>query len=91
MTTSGTKSLAMKLLDHIMYLNRIGAISRQERIEFGNLINMAMVPGNERYYNMIHRKLSSKRDNVPFRQKSAIDEALKLISIDKAVSQTANF
>lgn len=52
------RSRGMKMLDEICYLSQIGAITKEERIEYADIITLAM--HNDRFFSVLKRKLLEK-------------------------------
>lgn len=54
------KALCLALLDHIMYLAQLGLITREERIEYANLIRRSISDDPGDAISTLHEKLKIK-------------------------------
>lgn len=73
------KSLGIKLLDEICYLAQRQIITRDERIEYANLISLAM--GNyPNSYGILKDKLRAKLATCPDAHYDDLDNVITLIN-----------
>lgn len=76
------KATGMKLLDMICYLEQLSVISSDERIEYANLIGLAMRPGYEHYFTLLKNKLKQKAKTCSNKDSDYLDSALALFDQD---------
>jgi len=72
------KSLGIRLLDEVCYLDQLGIITHDERIEFANLIGLSMRSGYNHYIELLRGKLKQKAKNCPDSHSGYLDEVLAL-------------
>lgn len=54
------KALGLRLLDQICYLEQLNVLRHDERVEYANLVGLAMTPGYEHYFGILRGKLEEK-------------------------------
>lgn len=54
------KALGMTLLDRILHMSKTGTITEDERVEFARIIQAAMLPHHEQFYQILRDKLKEK-------------------------------
>lgn len=72
------KALGRKLTDKICVLEQYGILSREERIEYANLILLAMKPGFGAFYGSLYERLKAKTDGCPKLYLSELQAALDM-------------
>lgn len=72
------KSLGIRLADEVCYLNQLGVITNDERVEYANLIGLSMRPGYDHYIGLLQEKLKQKAKTCPDCHSDYLDAALIL-------------
>lgn len=76
------KSLGIRLVDEVCYLNQLGVITNDERIEYANLIGLSMRPGYNQYIELLREKLKQKIKTCPNNHSDYFDATLALFEQD---------
>ena len=73
------KALGLTLMDNIMRLNQLDIISNDERVEYARIIQAAMLPGNENFYDILREKLATKTAQATDLEYDYLSDVLCLI------------
>lgn len=72
------KSLGIRLIDEVCYLDQLGVITHDERVEYANLIGLSMRPGYDHYIGLLKEKLKQKIKTCPDSHSNYLENTLAL-------------
>lgn len=59
------KALGMTLLERILHMSKAKTITEDERVEFARVIQAAMLPHHEQFYQLLLDRLKEKERKAP--------------------------